>query len=359
MADTPINLPHFSRVPIGKTVDGKEVFLSHVWYQAFYDAVVKRLGGPSNYTVTSLADLTATDGGFIVGDGSVFNVESGSTARASLDVPSNAQAVLQSLANAKGDLIVATADNTFTILAVGTNDQVLTAASGETPGVKWADASGGSGSTPDWVTDHPDTPPASADANDHEYQDGDTIGGTTLGSPGTAPVISGNRLVLTSNTPGASASVVAVVYTAPSTPYTFTAKIRLRTDPNTFGLGCLMLRSNTSGRFRTVGMFRNSADFSTYQTQTAAYTSLTARSANTNQLAWTQPFIYARITNDGTTATYQVSDDGGANNWYTLLSEALSTHFTGGNLPDQFGVGVDSFSATARVAFIEWLRRTA
>ena len=45
--------------------------------------------------------------------------------------------------DAKGDLLVGTADNTIARLAVGTNDFVLTAASGETTGLKWAAAASG------------------------------------------------------------------------------------------------------------------------------------------------------------------------------------------------------------------------
>jgi len=53
--------------------------------------------------------------------------------------------MLESLFDAKGDLFVATADNTPARLAVGTNNQVLTADSAQSTGVKWATPSGGAG----------------------------------------------------------------------------------------------------------------------------------------------------------------------------------------------------------------------
>jgi hypothetical protein len=49
----------------------------------------------------------------------------------------HSQYVLKALVDAKGDLITATADNTPARLAVGTNDFILTAASGESTGLVW------------------------------------------------------------------------------------------------------------------------------------------------------------------------------------------------------------------------------
>ena len=56
-----------------------------------------------------------------------------------------AGAVMGTLIDAKGDLIVGSAADAAARLAVGTNDHVLTADSSATNGVKWAAVSGGSG----------------------------------------------------------------------------------------------------------------------------------------------------------------------------------------------------------------------
>lgn len=91
-----------------------------------------------------------------------------------------------SLWNAKGDLAVATADNTATRLAVGTNGQVLTADSAEAGGVKWATVAG----TGDVVG------PASATDNALARFDATTgkliqNSNVTLGDSGTTLVFSG------------------------------------------------------------------------------------------------------------------------------------------------------------------------
>jgi hypothetical protein len=59
------------------------------------------------------------------------------------DLADNAQNTKPKVIDAKGDLIVGTGADAADRLAVGTNDYILTAASGETTGLKWAAPAGG------------------------------------------------------------------------------------------------------------------------------------------------------------------------------------------------------------------------
>lgn len=115
---------------------------------------------PTN--LTDINALTPSDSTIIVGDGTEWVAETGSTARTSLGLGTsnspeftnvtlsglttghvllaNSAGALTALdATAKGSLIVGDGAGAPTTLAVGTNDQVLTADSAQASGVKWSD----------------------------------------------------------------------------------------------------------------------------------------------------------------------------------------------------------------------------
>lgn len=89
---------------------------------------------------TALASVLAEGMVTYLKDTDVVEIYTGA-AWVSLDDPN---AIQNSIVDAKGDIITATADNTPARLAVGTNGQVLTADSTVSPtGLKWATASSG------------------------------------------------------------------------------------------------------------------------------------------------------------------------------------------------------------------------
>jgi hypothetical protein len=98
-------------------------------------------GGTSGAVTVGIQDATTAQKGAVQLENSTS-----STSTTTAAVPASVKsaydladgAIAKTIVDAKGDLIAATADNTVSRLAIGTNGQVLTADSTEATGMKWA-----------------------------------------------------------------------------------------------------------------------------------------------------------------------------------------------------------------------------
>ena len=97
-------------------------------------AAIRTLG---NAIDTSMGDLLGGTSGQVLAKNSNTNMDF------TWVTPDDADAIQNTIVDAKGDLIAATAADTPARLAVGTNGQVLTADSSTATGLKWATAGGG------------------------------------------------------------------------------------------------------------------------------------------------------------------------------------------------------------------------
>jgi hypothetical protein len=95
-------------------------------------AAIRTLGSSID---TSLVDLLGGTTGQVLAKASGTDMD--------FTWATDASGIPATILDAKGDLIAATADDTASRLAVGTNGQVLTADSAEATGLKWATASSG------------------------------------------------------------------------------------------------------------------------------------------------------------------------------------------------------------------------
>jgi hypothetical protein len=103
-------------------------------------AAIRTLG---NAIDTSMGDLLGGTTGQVLAKNSNTNMDFTWVAQ------DDSNAIQNAIVDAKGDLIAATAADTPARLAVGTNDSILTAASGESTGLKWSGLS--TAFTPTWA----------------------------------------------------------------------------------------------------------------------------------------------------------------------------------------------------------------
>jgi hypothetical protein len=219
------------------------------------------------------------------------------------------------------------------------------------------------GSSPTWVTQHPDTPPASPTlfggvAYDKEFNDGSALGGTVVGSPGTAPSIVDNALRVVGGTL-ATADAKFIEWACPSGNFTMTAKTRRRLmGINYWALGpVLRAGASGAGNFCSIYTYQNTG-FTTGIVEVARYTTPTARtSVNTsvNYPVWYN--TYFRMVYNGTQILYYASTTGHPDSFQLMQTDTLAVAL--GAAPARFGVMLDSFNNTfAGLGYCEWIRFT-
>jgi hypothetical protein len=219
---------------------------------------------------------------------------------------------------------------------------------------------------PQWVTSHPDTPPASptlfsGTVYDLEFmRDNVLTGGTTIGSPATAPSIVDRALRITSGT-SASADVKGQEWVCPGTAFTMTTKLRRKLVGTTFGNFGPTLRRNASGAGNFVLFLAQlSTPLTALNIAVDKYTSETARSSfgTSNALGVALWFsYYVQWVYDGTNITAKFSFDGHPDTFVSFFTETAAT-FLGG-APGRFGIAIDNFgTATPNVGYCEWIRFT-
>ena len=113
----------------GGTLDHAALTSNLTWATSGHTGAASNLAA---FTAGGAADeLTATEAR------TLLNVEDGADVTDATNVAA-AGAIMETLADAKGDLLAASADNTVTRLAVGSNNDILTADSSQSTGVRWA-----------------------------------------------------------------------------------------------------------------------------------------------------------------------------------------------------------------------------
>lgn len=211
---------------------------------------------------------------------------------------------------------------------------------------------GGGPSTPLYTKYDPFCPPAAPSALDDEF-DVDATGvpsGWTDVGPVSPLAGTEKRLGALDLRCPASASFngVALEKTLPSGSFTIATHVT-QLSRGAFSNGGIYLRSSVSGRVLDISMYVDTGSPGDVRLIVQKWTSFTSRSSLS---LWQvlEMDMFLRLHYDGTTLVADYSRNG--KQWTEGLSEAISTHFTGGDLPDRVGMSLRSESANiGRMAF--------
>ncbi len=258
-----------------------------------------------------------------------------------------------SLLDAKGDVIVATADNTPSRLGVGSDNKVLTADSTAGPGVAWKLISDIPAATNiGWIdsSTNPDKPPASPNSEDDEFDAGSLAGKWTRTNTPNDQLFADSCLVVAPT--NANSTYYGQSYSpGASTAFTITAKFKgllflEATDfagISAYGAGGISSPvAELDLRWTSSGIFRIHSDVPTASQDIAIPFALGGGT------------IYLKMSRDASNVwTYKFSLDGLAYTAFSFATRTDSTTITGiGFRFGQTGTRTDKYMG------IDWFRRT-
>jgi hypothetical protein len=213
-------------------------------------------------------------------------------------------------------------------------------------------ASGGSSSSsvtvPPSISASPDLVPGTPNALDDEFA-GSALSGnwTQVNVSGVTFTVS-NSLLTFASPVHAGDSVQQLLKTAPSTPYTLTAKVYAETINigSGFHFTGLVLKDNSAGKLTIFGPgFRGNVPSD--ETTVVNYTNLTTFSAYAaNSRPWNTSWdrwMYLKILNDGTNLTFSSCGSGPSAAYFTNLTVAKGSFLT---TIDRIGLAVTTNDAS-------------
>jgi hypothetical protein len=244
------------------------------------------------------------------------------------------------------------ADTAGITLAAGTSGQVLqTNGSGAAPSWVTPSGGGGGGSVPNWVTKSPDTPPASADAMDDEFDAGSLDAKWTWVNQSTATATLSNSCLVLYDPAHSGDNKRYIYQAAPSTPWEFTAKVSLVGKIGNFLSGGLIF-SDSTGKIIEYSMGVDGNPM----IAVIHYNSPSSFSGYASTLS-PQPIscMYLKVKNDGTNLIFSFCFDGVG--FLPQYSESRTAFLSSG--PTRVGLFVDANNTGADALISsDWFRRT-
>jgi hypothetical protein len=154
-------------------------------------------------------------------------------------------------------------------------------------------------------------------------------------------------------TAAANFSAASIAKPLPSGPFTVVTRVTVLGE-GSFINGALAIANTTSGRRLNWNFNRRPANYGVYQCGWQKFPSYSSRDAAVDEIEFYQNGGFIAIVYDGTDVYLQHSVDGFS--FTTFYQEAMTSYFTGGNLPNQIQLDVQSQTSNVPSVFFDFFR---